>query len=385
MILLSLMNNDNSINISVAGDFCPLSQTEKIILQENKEDLFSCIANIFKNNDLNIIDLESPLTHSLKGIDKSGPLLKSNPDSIQALNYLGINLVSMSNNHIMDYGCDGLNDTIISCEKAGIHIVGVGKNLSEARHPFFIKIKGKNIAVINVSENEFSSTYGDYSGANPLNLIDNYHDIVNARNTADIVLVLYHGGNEFYNLPSPRVKKTCRFFVEAGADAVVMHHTHVYSGYEIYHNSLIFYGLGNFNYDIEGKVNEPWNYGYTVRLIISDNKIDFEVLPHQQSNGYPGTFLLYDNEKTLFFNRLFELNRIIQDDVELETRFHSFSLQQERLYDMYLQPYSGKLLAPLYFKGILPSLLSKRKKMLLLNLIRCESHRDILLNILKIV
>ena len=135
------------VKIFVTGDLCFLSKTERLIIDDKYEKVFNDINNDFLNNDLNIVDLECPITDHKEGIHKSGPLLKTDSNTIKVLSYLHVNLVAMSNNHIMDYGCDGLNDTIISCEKAGIHIVGVGKNLSEARHPFFIKIKGKNIFI----------------------------------------------------------------------------------------------------------------------------------------------------------------------------------------------------------------------------------------------
>ncbi|NMW21087.1 MAG: CapA family protein [Chlorobiaceae bacterium] len=371
-----------SIKILVTGDLCLRYRTEKLVLYNQCENVFQDVLHEFIDNDLNVVDLECPFTDNLKGINKIGPLLKSHPESIKALNYLGVHLAAMSNNHIMDYGSEGLKQTISICRHAGIDIVGVGINLNDARKPFFIDIKNNKIAVLNISENEFSSAHTGYPGANPLNLIDNYNDIVKAKNAADWVIVLYHGGNEFYELPSPRVKKTCQFFADAGANAVVMHHTHTFSGYEIYHNTPIFYGLGNFNFDWEGKVKQPWNYGYTVRFTLSENNTEFEVLPHQQSNGKQGTTPLSDPEKDIFFKQIEKLNQLVQDDVELEKQFIFFCEQKKRLYDMYLQPYSGKLLSPLYHKGILPDLFSKRKRRLILNLIRCESHRDILLHLL---
>ena len=374
---------NNFVKIYVTGDFCIRSSSEELVINGKSDTLFQTILSQFINNDLNIVDLECPLTTCVEGILKTGPLLKANPDSIKALTYLQVHLAAMSNNHIMDYNAEGLNDTIQTCRNANVDVVGVGNSLTEARKPFYTEIKGIKIAVLNFSENEFASTYGEYPGANPLNLIDNYRDILNAKKQADFVLLLFHGGNEFYELPSPRIKQTCRFFVDAGVDAVVMHHTHAFSGYEVYSNKPIFYGLGNFNFDWDDRVNQQWNYGYTVRFILSDNKIDFVVLPHVQSNGNPGTFPLQDDNKVLFFNNISELNRIIQNDAELESRFVSFCKQKQRLYEMYLQPYSGKIMAPLFHKGILPDLLSNKKRKLILNLMRCESHRDILFHLLN--
>ena len=111
-----------------------------------------------------------------------------------------------------------------------------------------------------------------------------------------------HGGNEFYHLPSPRIKELYRHYINIGADAVISQHTHAYSGYEVYEGKPIFYGLGNFIYDWPGKVNSSWNKGYVVRLNISD-KIDFEIIPLEQCNEKPGVFYLSDDEDKAFMKR----------------------------------------------------------------------------------
>jgi poly-gamma-glutamate capsule biosynthesis protein CapA/YwtB (metallophosphatase superfamily) len=369
------------VKVLVSGDFCPRIKTEMLLLDKKYELVFKEVLSEFIGNDLNIVNLECPLTVRSKAISKTGPPLKANPDSIYALHYLQVQLAAISNNHIMDYGGDGLLDTISECRKAGIYVVGAGPTLLDARQPFLIQLKGMIIAVINVSENEFSSTYGSYPGANPLNPMDNYTDIVEAKKKADKVIVLYHGGNEYYELPSPRVKKTCRFFVDAGADAVVMHHTHIISGFEQYKHAPIFYGLGNFNFDWDDRIDQPWNYGYSVRLRFDEKKTEFDLVPHKQSNGTPGTLLLEGSEKKLFFQNISRLNAIIENDKLLEDNFFEFCERKSRLYDMYIQPYSGKYLSLLYHKGILPNLYSKQKKQLLLNLIRCESHREVILHL----
>lgn len=77
---------------------------------------------------------------------------------------------------------------------------------------------------------------------------------------------MFHGGVEHYNLPSPEIKQLHRFFIEAGADAVVNHHQHCFSGYEVYKSRPIFYGIGNFLFDDARKIDSPWNYVYIVEL-----------------------------------------------------------------------------------------------------------------------
>jgi len=194
--------------------------------------------------------------------------------------------------------------------------------------------------------------------------------------------VIVHAGNEFYELPSPRTKKLYRTLIDMGADAIISHHTHAFSGYEIYNNSPIFYGLGNFIYDWPGKVQSGWNAGYLVRLNISD-KIDFEIIPIKQNSEKPGLFRLNEQESRAFFEKIERLNRIISDDRSLEDEYGKYCHSVQPMYDAFIEPYFGKYITALRKRGFFPKLMSRRKRLLLLNLIRCESHREVLLRILK--
>ena len=167
-----------------------------------------------------------------------------------------------------------------------------------------------------------------------------------------------------------------------GADAVVSHHTHAFSGYEKYRSKPVFYGLGNFIYDWPGKINGDWNRGYVVRLTLSD-QIDFEVIPLKQGNEEPGVFHLDREEHGIFNKDIERLNGIIADDEQLESRFMEYCESVFPMYDAFLEPYFGKYITALRKRGLFPKLLSKRKRLLYLNLVRCESHREVLLNLLK--
>ena len=103
-----------------------------------------------------------------------------------------------------------------------------------------------NIFIFNFCENEWSIAESDNPGANPMDIIDNANQIKYARELADYVIVIVHGGHEYYNLPSPRMQKQYRFYADQGADIVVGHHTHCISGNEVYKGVPIYYSLGNF-------------------------------------------------------------------------------------------------------------------------------------------
>ncbi|MCK5766478.1 MAG: CapA family protein, partial [Bacteroidales bacterium] len=187
---------------------------------------------------------------------------------------------------------------------------------------------------------------------------------------------------EFYHLPSPRIKELYRHYVNIGADAIISHHTHAYSGYEVYKGKPVFYGLGNFIYDWPGKVNTPWNQGYVVRLKIS-KKIDFNIIPLKQCDEEPGVIHLSETEEKTFMKRIAELNAIIANDKLLEIEFRKYCEQVKPMYDAYIEPYFGKTITSLRKRGLFPKFMGRRKRLLLLNITRCESHREVLHRLLK--
>lgn len=374
--------NFDPIKILVTGDFCPHNRIEELVLKSDYQAVFNDFIDVFRDNDLNVTDLECPLTLLKKGRIKTGPHQKADPRCIELLQYANIKLTALANNHMMDFGSEGAKQTIELCQQAGIQTIGAGAEAKTARNPFITSIKDKKFAFINVADNEFlTATDGPYQ-ANPISPADTYNDIVYARKFSDYVIVIVHGGNEFYHLPSPRTKTLYRFFIDAGADAVVSNHTHCFSGYEVYKQKPIFYGLGNFIYDWPGKINSDWNKGYAVRLLFSEN-VGFEIIPLKQGNEIPGIFHLNDEEKVEFQQTLESRNQIIADNVLLEQAFQQYVEKVTPMYDSFIEPYFGRIYNALRQRGFVPNLLKKKKRLLLLNLTRCEAHREVLLRMLK--
>ena len=281
----------------------------------------------------------------------------------------------------MDYGAAGAKETINLCKNVGIATVGIGIG-TESRKPYILKIKEKKIAILNFADNEFLTSPDGPIQANPIHPIHNYYDIKKAKNENDFVILIVHGGNEFYHLPSPRIKELFRYYTDLGVDAIISHHTHRFSGYEVYNEKPIFYGLGNFIYDWPGKVKTDWNRGFVVRLKI-DEKIDFEIIPLKQCNEKPGVFHLTTSENVAFLKELDELNEIIADDFRLEGEFIKYCESYYPMYNAFIEPYFGRWITALQKRKLLPNLMSRKKRLLLLNITRCESHRDVLMRMLK--
>ena len=371
------------INILISGDFCPINRTEKLAKTGNYKSIYNDYYPVLEENDLTITNLECPLYNGSKTIDKVGPSLKADENLTEVLKQGHFNLVTLANNHLMDFGVDGLNSTINACTKARIETVGAGNNLNEARRAYYATIKGVRIAILNFAENEFSTTHGEEPGVNPLNPVTNFYDIKEAKANADHVFVIIHGGHEHYQLPSPRMQETYRFFIDSGADAVIGHHTHCYSGYEIYQGKPIFYSLGNFIFDWPKQQNSIWNSGYSVRFTINDGIINFTLHPYIQCDIKPGVRPMSESEMKDFEKQLALLNQQIGNRQILDSKFQEFLKSKKQEYLSRIEPYSNKYILELFNRGFIPSLVSSHKKRFLLHLIRCEAHRDLIIDILK--
>lgn len=366
------------LSVLIAGDFCPRERTIPLLGQNRI--LSPEIAKEIKCSDISVVNLECPVSDNKQNaIFKEGPNLSCNHEAIKELSDMGFNIATLANNHILDYGTDGITETIKVCKEYKIQTVGAGINSDAASTILYQSVHNVTVAIINCCEHEFSVTYGDTAGSNPLNPIQQYYKIIEAKQNADYVIVIVHGGLETYQLPTIRMKEVYRFFIDAGADVVVNHHQHCYSGYEHYKEKPIFYGLGNFCFDWKDYSNETWYEGYLVRFRFNDKKISFEILPYIQCKDEPVVRTMNQSERILFNDKIIQLNGIIQDSKLLEDCFTAFARNNEVNYSSILEPYNSRYLKAMFRHHILPSTLSDSRLLKILDYINCESHRDVLL------
>lgn len=284
----------------------------------------------------------------------------------------------------MDHGIEGLKSTIYTCMENGIGYVGAGRNAEEARKPYILAIGGRTIAVVNVAENEFGMASERRGGANPVDPVANFYDIRLAKAKAHVVIVVAHGGREMFEHPLPSVQDRYRFYIEAGADAVIGHHPHCIQGYELYRGAPIFYSLGNFVFPSTRNRNHSWYVGYAVRLFISEALDDFELLPFVQGKEEYGIRTMTSVERYEFERELAAKNDVINNRTLLYNKFQEHSSAHTSEYLGMLQPYRSKYLRQLFAMRVLPTMLSRSQYRLFLNLIRCETHREMLIEILDI-
>lgn len=367
------------ITLLFGGDF--------VITEDySKEDISisSGLLQEFKQSDFNILNLECPITNATKKdrITKTGPHLKGKEDLIKdKLIELETDLVTLANNHILDYGSKGVLDTLEFCNKTNVHTVGAGKSLHEAEKSFRTSISDKKISIINFAENEWSSANETSPGGNPYDLINNVNQIKEEKKLADVVIVVIHGGHEYYNLPSPRIVKEYRYYADNGADLIVGHHPHCIGGFEFYNDTPIYYSLGNFLFTSPSKYDD-WYKGLVLKVTIkNNNKLYCDLLPVKQDRVDYSLSLIEGDEKQETLGNVLEYSKIIQDSGLLKNKWETYISKR---YEAYLGMFSVfSFIGNKYIKVILNKLnitkLFHNKKVLTLylNLFRCESHLDL--------
>lgn len=364
------------MKVLIAGDYCP---QERVATYFEKED-YSVLKSIrpsIEQSDYSIVNLECPIVDDkCFPIEKVGPHLKCSEFGVMALKYAGFKCVSLANNHFKDYGELGIKQTLKQLNKEGIEYLGGGLDLKDASRVLYKEINGEKLAIINICEHEFSVATNNSPGANPLNPIENYYDILEARKQSNYVIVIVHGGHEMYPLPSLRMKEIYHFFIDVGADAVLNHHQHCYSGFEIYKGKPIFYGLGNFMFDRSSRRNCIWNKGYMVCLQFGGEDIKYEIIPYIQCDTEPTVRIMNNQERVEFDNKIKELNEIISDDRLLNQKHEFWMGKNSRNFLSIFQPYNTRFLNSLYIRGYLPSFINPKKRVRILNYLNCESHLE---------
>jgi poly-gamma-glutamate synthesis protein (capsule biosynthesis protein) len=376
------------MKILITGDFCPIGRTDRLLQEEKYAELFNGFEKITKNVDYAVVNFECPVTKSEKRINKTGPCIKTeNLNALKALQFAGFNMLTLANNHIQDYSSKGVLDTIQTGKQFGFDVIGAGENKFEAAKTFVKEIKGIKVGFINIAENEFCAATDEIPGANTFDFIENTKTIHQLKNNVDKIILIYHGGREHYQLPTPEQRRRFRYFIDNGVDAIVAHHTHCVSGYEFYNEKPIVYSLGNFIFDYKKKYQKGiWTEGMSVVLSLNDKTDNFriELIPHLQGREQDSTIILLEGqEKENFIEKVELLSNKIKNDKLFFDEWKKYIKTQESFYlsSLYIKNF---FLRALFIKKILPvSLLKNKHNLLALNLIRCETHDEILKEILS--
>ncbi|MER9900207.1 CapA family protein [Mesorhizobium sp. M0130] len=372
------------IKINVLGDLVLTDPINELAKQPGSPAIFSCSTRRFLSAaDLNIFNLESPITSKKTSEKKVGPALRGNKDLLPSIAQSGLAVATLANNHMMDFGTSGLEDTLNALDENNIEHLGAGMKGAEAPHRLRYIAQGTSASFINVAEQEFGVVEAGRVGVIKEDIASMYYWIIEEKTVSDFVIVIIHGGAEYFPLPSPERIQRARLYADFGADAVIYHHTHVISAYESYKSKPIFYGLGNFLFYWPNK-GADWNTGMAASLVldVEHKRISGEPLVHRYSPD-DGVRILSKQEAQREFSCLDNLNVALADSSHLGRLWEEFCLQQRHRY-LRLNNLISEFQEGMAQRGVWPIPMFPSKSLLGgLNALRCVSHREASVTVLE--
>lgn len=270
------------------GDICPDNNFRTLFDERHAGAFTEAAVDYFRQHRFVIANLECPATSSKRAITKTGPNITALPQDITILKNAGINHLAMANNHILDFGNEGLIDTLNACRKEQMPIVGCGLDSRSAREPLVVQHGELKVAIVAFAEEEFNLASATQPGAAHFDPYESLETIAELKTKVDRIVVLYHGGIEYYKYPSPELQKKCRAMVRHGADVVLCQHSHCIGTLEKYQNRHILYGQGNTCFGFK-KGDDGWNEGLAVEYAPEENRITLRLLEATESGVAPAS------------------------------------------------------------------------------------------------
>ncbi|HSA32434.1 MAG TPA: CapA family protein [bacterium] len=351
-----------TIRLFIGGDLCLCGPV--------KGDILTADA------DLRIINLEGPVTGARrKTLAKPGVYgnLRQHNDIEKIMTRDRWDVALLANNHITDFGQEGLEDTLSFLDKRGIAHLGAGIGFENAYRPLIIEKNGVKVGLVNGAEGQIGCMKNAESAYGYAWLLhtEMTKTIARLRAECDLVIVLSHAGLEFFDLPLPEWREIYRSFIDAGADAVVATHTHVVQGRETYKGKPIYYSLGNFFFNLPSANDPEWFSGMGVTLTFDAER---------RTVNSEENFFSFDNDRMVlqpsFAARFAERSALLSEERKKEylTRVndHCGDLWRTR----YRPPLSFGPLSLL--KKIRRMIINRSMKdggLLLYNFMTTESHR----------
>ena len=240
------------LHIVIAGDV--LFSTSPLNKYDSGNGISSILSadllDTMNTSDITLVNLEFPFSTRGVQMDDKQYTFRADPARASILTEMGVDIVSLANNHTLDFGVEALLDTITTLKDNNILSVGAGENLEEAKRPSTISVKGRNIAFLGASRvipvtdwNATKYSPGVFTTYDPALLIE---EIKIAKQSNDLVVVYVHWGIEREEYPEEYQRTMAKQYIDAGADLVIGSHPHVLQGIEYYNGKPIVYSLGNF-------------------------------------------------------------------------------------------------------------------------------------------
>jgi poly-gamma-glutamate synthesis protein (capsule biosynthesis protein) len=264
---------DNAVTIAVAGDVHFAGRTAALL--DDPGTALGPAAPVLSAADIAIVNLETAVT------DRGTPEPKkyhfhTKPAAFDALRAAGVDLVTLANNHTLDYGRVGLADTLSAASDAKVPVVGAGKDSDAAFAPWIKEVRGVRVAVVGVSQiRELSDSWAarpDRAGvASALDVERTVQAVRDAKARSDIVVVYVHWGQEGDSCPTDRMTSLAGRLAAAGATAVVGTHAHLLLGDGWQGGTYVAYGTGNFVWWLNDAYSNDTG---VLRLTVRDGRVN---------------------------------------------------------------------------------------------------------------
>jgi poly-gamma-glutamate capsule biosynthesis protein CapA/YwtB (metallophosphatase superfamily) len=281
------------VTLDAVGDIMLARSVGDQVLAHGPQIVFAGVQTVLGSADIRVGNLECAITESNKPEKKSFPL-KASPLTVQALSLANFDLLSLANNHAMDYGYAGLSDTQAALNRSGIATVGAGVDFSTAHSPVIIERNGLRLAFLAYAdvlpENSGFDAHAwiatqsqpGIAWADPARI---KADVTAARLQADLVVVLLHSGYEINSAVSTNQRSDAHAAIDAGAALVLGSHPHLLQAIEQYRGGLIAYSLGNFVFDQYKGIE---NATIILRLVLDRSGfLSYDYIPVLIENGLP--------------------------------------------------------------------------------------------------
>ena len=327
-VLKDLSNNnlDNTKTIDKKGDIT-LSFVGDISLADNfdimpyydkrNEGVYGTLSkevvDIMTSSDIMVANNEFTISTRGTPLNKTYTF-RADPKRLNIYKEMGVNLVSLANNHIYDYGIEAFNDTLKYLKEYDIPFVGAGHNISEAKKSFSYIVGGYKISFISSTRAEKNIITPGATETTPgvFRCYDNTllkETIKEEKEKSDYVVLLIHWGKEDSHELEEVIKVTGREYIDEGADLIIGSHAHLLQGMEIYNNKLIAYNLGDFIFNRETK-----DTGILSVTLNKKGNLSYKFIPCKQDNYK--TSLLEGKEKDRVLNNMntYSINTILSSD-----------------------------------------------------------------------
>ena len=303
---VTVLENKSDNTISIVGD---ISLADNWAIMPKYDERGQGVLGILSPEVLQVMRdtdwmiANSEFTVSNRGNPMAGKLytFRAKPERLEIYKEMGVDMVTLANNHVYDFGEEAFLDMLDAFQNASIPSIGAGHNLAEASRPYYLIIGGYKVAFFNATRAEkyiltpgaTEESNGVFRCYDPTYLIQ---QIQTTKQESDYVIAILHYGKEgSHDLEEEQITSS-RQYIDAGADIVVGHHAHTLQGMEFYQHKPIIYNLGNFIFNAEEDDTAIF------QIKITEQGIDsYSIIPALQKNCY--TDLLREDEK----------QRVIQD------------------------------------------------------------------------